>query len=79
MHTPPPPPPPPPQAFKWIDLDRSGRIDKPELKRALKMWAIPKGAIEQVMDHCDKDGDGISYKEFIDVLARDNARAHVLG
>ena len=39
----------------------------------------PKGAIEQVMDHCDKDGDGISYKEFIDVLARDNARAHVLG
>jgi len=41
--------------------------------------ATPQGAIEQVMDHCDKDGDGISYKEFIDVLARDNARAHVLG
>jgi len=68
-------------AFKSIDLDRSGTISKDELARALELWNIPvTGALDAIMSTCDKDGnDGIDYKEFTDVLARDNARSHVLG
>jgi len=61
------------KAFQYIDLDRSGRLSRPEILRALKLWNIPVDGdrMEALMEVCDKDGDGISYEEFCDTLARD--------
>jgi len=61
------------KAFQYIDLDRSGRLSRAEILRALKLWNIPVDGerMEALMEVCDKDGDGISYEEFCDTLARD--------
>ena len=29
------------KAFQYVDLDRSGRLSKKELQRALDLWNIP--------------------------------------
>ena len=63
-------------AFKALDLDRSGTLSRDELRRALQMWNLStktEETIDLLMAACDKDGSGdIDYKEFIDVLARDS-------
>jgi len=64
------------RAFKWMDLDNSGSVGRPELKRALELWNIPN--VETVLDGlmavCDVDDSGqVDYKEFVDALARDKA------
>ena len=54
------------------DLDRSGEISQSEMRRALELWNIPvTGTLDIIMSTCDKDGNGIDYKEFVQVLARD--------
>jgi len=62
-------------AFRSLDLDRSGTIGREELKRALVMWNIPDvdgTVLDALMSACDADSSGsVDYKEFVDVLARD--------
>jgi len=61
-------------AFRYVDLDGSGRADKDEIMRALTMWNIPheRQHVENMIMEMDADSDGhINYKEFVDHLARD--------
>lgn len=64
------------KAFKYIDLDGSGTVDRSELERALKLWNVPhtKEQLDLLWGACDENGSGeISYAEFVNVLARDTA------
>ena len=65
-------------AFKYVDVDSSGRVNREELARALHLWGVnnPHGDLIQAADAviraCDTDGDGsVDYKEFVAGLARD--------
>ena len=65
-----------------IELDRSGRLGKAELKRALDLWNVPvdDDKIEELIAACDEDGDGqVSYAEFVDALARDTVAPAAMG
>ena len=70
------------KAFQYVDLDRSGRLSKKELRRALDLWNIPidDHKLDLMLAHCDKDGDGgVSYEEFVDVLARETVAPAAMG
>ena len=70
------------KAFQYVDLDRSGRLGKVELKRALDMWNVPVDdeTIEELIAACDTDGDGlVDYQEFVDALARDTVSLAAMG
>ena len=52
------------KAFQYIDLDRSGRLSRDEINRALDMWNIPitSGQLDLILGDCDAYGDGgVSY------------------
>jgi Ca2+-binding EF-hand superfamily protein len=59
-------------AFKFIDSDRTGTLDRPEVLRLLTEFNIPDishATIETLIDFADYDGDGeINYAEFARVL-----------
>ena len=58
--------------FQEIDADSSGRLSRDELQKALQACKIdaPPDQIDNLMEACDRDGDGhISYEEFVDGLA----------
>ena len=69
------------KAFQYIDLDRSGRLSRPEIARALDMWNVPidDHQLDLLFEQCDKDGDGVSYEEFVDALARDAVAPAAMG
>ena len=70
------------KAFQKFDLDNSGALDEKEIRLALKMWNIPydQGKLRDFIAACDHDGDGqVSYKEFVDVLARDTVAPAAMG
>ena len=70
------------KAFQYVDLDRSGTLDKKEIARALDLWNIPidHDKLDDLIAACDADGDGqVSYKEFVDVLARDTVANAAMG
>ena len=53
-----------------------------KIRLALKMWNIPydQGKLRDFIAACDHDGDGqVSYKEFVDVLARDTVAPAAMG
>ena len=62
------------EAFKILDSDGSGEIDKEELKEMLRAFSrmgedIPDSEIDAMIREADTDGDGqISYKEFCRVM-----------
>jgi len=64
------------QAFKAVDLDNSGRLHIPELKKVLDMCTIPSTPemLEALFKELDTDGDGVSYKEFVRMLAQDTVQ-----
>ena len=59
-------------AFKFIDADRTGHLERGEVKRLLLEFDVPdikESAIEALIDFADFDGDGlINYAEFARVL-----------
>lgn len=62
------------KAFKYVDLDNSGTVDRGELENALKMWNIrlTPEALERLWNELDYNGNGeISYHEFVDAMKRD--------
>lgn len=62
------------KAFQYMDVDHSGTLDASEVKRALDLWNVPasEASINKLLQTCDINNDGqISYKEFVDLLARD--------
>jgi len=64
-------------AFQWIDLDGSGDISKAEMERALRLWNIrySKEELDALFAQIDTNADGcVSYKEFVDGLARDTVQ-----
>jgi hypothetical protein len=61
------------KAFQYVDLDRSGRLSRSEIKKALDLWNVPVDdyQLDLLFEKCDEDDDGgISYEEFVDALAR---------
>ena len=69
-------------AFKYIDLDASGTVDKAEITRALRFWNIPieDDKLDKLMSACDVNADGaINYDEFVDALARDTVAPDAMG
>ena len=66
-------------AFKFIDSDRTGTLDRPEVLRLLTEFNIPDishATIETLIDFADYDGDGeINYAEFARVLTADDVMA----
>jgi len=70
------------KAFQYVDLDRSGTLNKAELTRAIEMWNLPvdESKLDDLIAACDADGDGnVDYKEFVDVLARDTVAPAAMG
>jgi len=70
------------KAFQYVDLDRSGTLNKAELQRAIEMWNLPvdESKLDDLIAACDADGDGnVDYKEFVDVLARDTVAPAAMG
>ena len=70
------------KAFQYVDLDRSGRLSKKEISRALDMWnvPIPDHLLDRLMQSCDQDDDGgVSYEEFVDKLARGTVSNAAMG
>ena len=70
------------KAFQYVDLDRSGRLSKKEISRALDMWnvPIPDHLLDRLMQSCDQDDDGgVSYEEFVDKLARGTVAPAAMG
>jgi Ca2+-binding EF-hand superfamily protein len=62
------------RAFKHVDLDNSGTVDRQELKHFLEMCNVPMTSeqLDLLWAECDENQNGeISYAEFINVLARD--------
>ena len=47
------------KAFQYIDTDRSGRLSKKEIARALDLWNIPlsDAKLDKMMAGCDQDDD----------------------
>jgi len=63
-------------AFKYIDSDRTGTLDRPEVKRLLVAFNIPdikEETIDTLIDFADYDGDGeVNYAEFARMLHSKN-------
>lgn len=52
-------------AFDQIDTDRSGFIDKDEMRHLFAALEMPQEKMESLMKQIDGDGDGkVSFKEF---------------
>ena len=68
------------KAFKFIDADRTGKLEREEVKRLLVEFNIvdvSDGAIESLIDFADFDGDGeINYAEFARILTADDVVRH---
>ena len=70
------------KAFQYCDLDRSGRLSRSEIRRALDLWNIPidDRQLDLLLGEIDEDGDdGISYEEFVDKLARGTVANAAMG
>jgi len=70
------------KAFQYVDLDRSGRLSRSEIRRALDMWNVPldDSMLDLLLGDCDQDGDGgVSYEEFVDKLARGTVSNAAMG
>ena len=70
------------KAFRFVDTDNSGTLDKKEIRRAMDMWNIPidDEKLDDLIAACDGDGDGhVVYNEFVDVLARDTVMPAAMG
>ena len=63
-------------AFKFIDADRTGYLERDEIKRLLlefNIVDITPEVIDNLIDFADYDGDGeINYAEFARVLSADD-------
>ena len=63
-------------AFKFIDADRTGYLERAEVKRLLVEFNVPDikdEATETLIDFADYDGDGvINYAEFARVLTAED-------
>jgi Ca2+-binding EF-hand superfamily protein len=70
------------KAFQSIDLDRSGRLSKKEISRALDLWNVPISDedLDLLLSACDQDNDGgVSYEELVDKLARGTVAPAAMG
>ena len=63
------------RAFRTLDEDASGHLDRDEFKNLLVMFnlGIPNGVMEKLIDLADYDGDGtINYAEFARIFTAEN-------
>ena len=69
------------KAFQSLDMDRSGRLSRQEIARALDLWNIPfdQKKLDVLFALIDGDGDGVSYEEFVDHLARGTVAPAAMG
>jgi len=68
------------QAFRFIDVDNSGTINRDELEQALVLWGVAgengmDKSIDGMLRACDEKADGrIAYPEFVALFARDQKK-----
>lgn len=70
------------KAFQFVDLDRTGKLSRAEIARALELWNVPidEGKLDEVFAACGTDAERhMSYDEFVDLLARDTVADAALG
>lgn len=61
------------KVFREIDFNKSGKLDKNEILRAMKEMGNPMTPqeVDDVMRECDKDKDGqINYDEFVESMSK---------
>ena len=67
------------KAFKFIDADRTGILEREEMKRLVtefNMVGVRDEVFETLLDFIDVEGDGeIKYAEFARVLTADDVMA----
>ena len=69
-------------AFKFIDSDRTGHLERDEVKKLLVEFNIPdikNDAIETLIDFADFDGDGARVLTADDVMAMKDTLAGNVG
>jgi len=53
-------------AFRTIDQDRSGTVDKEEMKAFFRQFCMPEESAAMLFDYLDEDGSGeLDYVEFM--------------
>ena len=70
------------KAFQFVDLDRTGKLSRAEIARALELWNVPidEGKLDEVLAACGTDAEAhMSYDELVDLLARDTVADAALG
>lgn len=69
--------------FQKMDLDRSGRLNRAEIKHALNVsfnMLVDDEKLDLLMANLDLDGDGgVSYEEFTDKLVRETVAPAAMG
>jgi len=64
------------RAFRMIDEDRSGKVSEYEYLRVcmmLNLSNIREKVVRKLGKICDKDGDGIEYDEFCELMMAEDA------
>lgn len=64
------------QAFQKLDEDRSGKLSRVEALRMLMQFnlsGVREAVINRICDIVDKDGDGIEFDEFCDMMISEDA------
>ncbi len=70
------------QAFRYLDVDNSGKIGVAEFAKAMKMWNIDVSdeQLKELIDLIDVNKDGeIEYNEFVDGLSRETVAIAAMG
>jgi len=54
------------EAFRFVDADHDGKVDRREIQCFFRVFNIPEDAANKMFDYLDKDGnDSVDYNEFV--------------
>jgi len=63
------------KAFQHFDLDNNGRLSRSEMGRMLKFTGCNVRSLDELISHCDTNGDGVlDYGEFVGAFAHDTVQ-----
>ncbi|KAL1496234.1 hypothetical protein AB1Y20_016197 [Prymnesium parvum] len=67
------------KAFRFIDVNKSGKLDQEDFARALALWHLPPppGGVAALVATCDETGDGrVTFAELCRALTHLSATVH---